>query len=69
MKRFIVSYIDWFDYDLKMIEVQAESEIEALYAGAFIFKIDTSDIHTMSIEEFKQECFNMDCMMSAFEIK
>lgn len=68
MKTFVVAYIDWFDYNLKMTDIRAESEIRALYIAADYFGLDTSDLHTIDPKEFKQFCFNCDCMMEAYEI-
>lgn len=65
---YAVSYIDWFDHDLKMATTKADSEIEALYHCATIFGVDMNDVHTTDVEEFKQKCFDMDCMMAAMEI-
>lgn len=69
MKRFVVSYVDFFENQLQMTEVHADTEIEALYAGALIYGVDTSDLHTVDPEEFKDWCFNGDCLMKAYEVK
>lgn len=67
MKRYAISYIDWFDNELKMATTNADSEIEALYNCAAIFHIDI-DINIANVDDFQAECFNMDCMMAALEI-
>lgn len=68
MKTFVVAYINWFDNDLKMTKVEDESAIKALYTGAYINGLDTSDLHTVDPEEFKQFCFDCDCMMEVYEV-
>lgn len=67
MKKFAVAYIDWFDNELKMSIVNAENELQALYSCACVNGIEMRN-NISSVEDFKQECFNMDCMMGAKEV-
>lgn len=67
MKKYAIAYIDWFDYDLKINFVEANSELEALYKGADLNGIEMRN-NISSIDDFQQECFNMDSMMSAKEV-
>lgn len=69
MKRFVVSYVDFFKNQLQMTEVHADTEIEALYACAYIYGVDVSDLHTVDPAEFEDWCFNGDCLMKAYEVK
>ena len=67
MKNFVVSYIDWFDYNLEMKKVSAENKLDAIlsYAKEKGFK-DIPEVD--SIEDFQKYCFDWDCMMNAIEI-
>lgn len=68
MKKYAVAFINFFDNDLKIEFVEAENELIALYIGSTLFNWEMpNDI--ASVEDFKTECFNMDCMMDVKEIK
>lgn len=67
MKKYVVAYIDWFDNELKINFVNAESELCALYTCAYLNGMEMRhDIS--SVEDFQQECFDCDCMMATKEI-
>lgn len=71
MKQFVVSYISFFDNDLKMIKVQADcwktSLVNAneLFGGkeAIEWLIDAS-----SLNEAKYRAFSSDCMFDVLEV-
>lgn len=67
MKKYVVAYIDWFDNELKINFVNAESELCALYDCAYFNEMEIRN-NISSVEEFQQECFNNDCMIAAKEI-
>lgn len=69
MKRFVVSYVDFFENQLQMKEFQAESEVAALYIAAEFFGVETGDFQATDAEDFEDWCFNVDRLMKAYEVK
>lgn len=69
MKRFVVSYVDFFENQLQMKEFQAESEVAALYMAAEFFGVETGDFQATDAEDFEDWCFDGDCLMKAYEVK
>lgn len=69
MKRFVVSYVNFFENQLQMKEFQAESEVAALYMAAKFFGIETGDFHATDAEDFEDWCFDCECLMKAYEVK
>ena len=66
MKRWAVSYIDWFEHDLTTVIVQAETWQDALMLHP---KIATFEWKTVpDLERFKMQAFDCDCMVECVEI-
>ena len=69
MKRFCVSFIDFFDNDLTSKMVEGENELDAAlsylekYQGPKLCSEDFQDL-----ENLKENCFDNDCMINAIEI-
>lgn len=70
MKRFVVSYIDWFNNDLQSYIYEAKDELEAIKAVAIeqcgFYPEFLEDIK--DVESFKGFCFDSDCMMNVIEV-
>lgn len=66
MKRFAVSYIDWFEHDLTTVIVEAVDIAHALqlHPKFSSFDIDYSE----SLEGIKKQAFDCDCMVECIEI-
>ena len=67
-KLFATAYINWFDYELEMELVFANSREEAMVALLVKkeFDIDGEELNT--IEQIKKFAFDGDCMVDAIEI-
>ncbi len=68
MKTFIVAYMDYFDNDLTQTKVEAETIEEAVLSRLGIKGYDTSDWTKMRYHEIKDEAFNCDSLVSAYEL-
>lgn len=66
MKRWAVSYVDWFDHDLTTVIVVADSVANALqqHPKFATFEIDYSE----GLEGIKRQAFDCDCMVECVEI-
>lgn len=66
MKRWAVSYIDWFEHDLITLIVEAENVAHALQLHP---KFATFDIdYSEGLEGIKEQAFDCDCMVECVEI-
>lgn len=61
MKRWAVSYIDWFDHELTTLIVSADD-----YRAAKIVAYEW--IEVPDLERFKMQAFDVDCMVECVEI-
>lgn len=68
MKKFVVSYINFFSNDLESSIVEASNKIQSYMIFLKNKGFDVSDIEDLNEEELKQECFNMDFMVNSIEI-
>ena len=69
MKRYAISYIDFFDNQMQMMITEAENELEALYNGYDYFVGDNFlRTNISNVKDFQQEMFNSDAMMGVIEI-
>lgn len=72
MKRFAVSYIDWFEHDLTTVIVDADDWHSALLKHPKIAKSnnveDTPLFPKTNLEECKGIAFDCDCMVECVEI-
>lgn len=74
MKRFVISWINWYDHDLQSKIVEADNEKEALIKCLledFYTDADTETLEEIvknSIEDLKTMAFNADGMINAIEI-
>ena len=68
MKKWAISYINFFDNRLMTTFIEAETELEALYYGDLYWGLHFRD-NIDSVEDFEQECFDYDCMMHAEEVR
>ncbi len=66
MRRFIVACINFYDYNMVMTEVKANSRIDAFYEAADLFGLNIC--YTSNEEEFKQACFDLDLAIEVYEI-
>lgn len=62
MPRYAVSYINWYDHELSTKIVEAENEIEAYKAEFKSHKIDLLT-EPKTVQDFKYEAFDADCMI------
>lgn len=69
MNRYCISYISFFDYNMQMMVVEADNEIEALYKGYNYF-VGDDDIpkNITDKEEFFDEVFNQDAKIGVLQI-
>lgn len=68
MKRFVISYISWFNYELKSEIVEAESVTEATRIALYRLT-DANDLDEyITVEQMKQFAFDCDGMVNAIEI-
>lgn len=71
MSRWAISYINFFNNDLLMGVIEATNQIDAMQEALIIFgewnKNDIPD-NIDDPEDFKQFCFNCDCMVGAISI-
>ena len=68
MKKWAVSYINFFDNRLMTTFTEAETELEALYYGDLYWGLQFRK-NIDSVEDFEQGCFDCDCMMHAEEVR
>lgn len=70
MIDFVVGYIDWFNNELTLEQIKAETWQEAVQKHTkYPFSTDDYILSKLTCPEtFKQECFNCDCMMSWIEV-
>lgn len=70
MKRFVVSYIDWFNNDLHSHITNANNALEAIKTIAIEqYGFDSASVEDIEdIEDFKNFCFDCDCMMNVIEV-
>ena len=67
MNKYVIAYASLFDNDLQMTQVNADTTLEALYAGSEYFGCEVrSDIS--DVEEFQDECFNMEVLIAVHKI-
>ena len=55
MKKWAVSYINFFDNRLMTTFIEAETELEELYYGDLYWGLNFRD-NIDSVEDFEQEC-------------
>ena len=65
MKRFAVSYIDWFDHDLTTVIVYAHDWAEALRMHP---KVKAFEIEYTDLKDVKNQFFDCDAMIECVEI-
>lgn len=69
MSKFVVGYIDWFDHNLKLELIEADTWREAVSShSSFPWKEEGYTPNMKDPEAFKHECFDADCMMSWLEL-
>lgn len=70
MKRFVVSYIDWFNNELYSHIINADDELQAIKTIAVEqYGFDSASVDSIeNIEDFKGFCFDCDCMMNVIEV-
>jgi hypothetical protein len=68
MKRYAVSYIDWFNNDLQTVIIKAETALDAMKQDFVDRGFELPEEEISSEEAFKSMCFDCDCMMNAIEI-
>ncbi len=69
MKKFIVTYTDIFENYLQMTEFMSDSKIDSLYDGVEFFTRKIVDYYTLDEETFKEDCFEHDFLIEAYEIQ
>lgn len=68
MKKYVISWISWFDYNLKSDIISAGSDREALLKAIESLGFDPSDETLKTDEDIKQFAFNCDGMVNAIRI-
>ena len=72
MKKYAVSHIDWFDYELSTLIVEANDWFEALNEhpkmSTFAEPGEGAYWQNDSIEANKKRAFDCDCMINVVEI-
>lgn len=71
MKSFVVGYIDWSNNELFLERIEATDWREAWAKhtkSAWYNYPDETDPISDNLEDAKQSCFDMDCMMNHIEI-
>lgn len=69
MKKFCVSYISFYDNELMLEVVQAESETDAVLKASFgLAEYLKQEGIEQSLEGYKQACFNADSMVNTIEV-
>ena len=67
--RFVVSYINFYDNELKSEKVMADSLLEATKLAYLRLQgVEYEDNLPQKIESIKQEAFNCDGMVNAIQI-
>ena len=64
--QYVIAFISFHDYVLKQEVIEADSEVEAAIAYLHKNSDCTSDCATM--DEIKEACFDVDCMISVCQI-
>ena len=76
MNEYVVSYISFFDNELKMVKVSAHCERDALVEGLFQLSSQNAqsdveyfeDLASKSAEEIKEDMFDTDAAIQALQI-
>jgi hypothetical protein len=72
MKKFAVSYIDWFDYNLTTLIIEASDWFEAMLKHPKIATFTEPNEDTYwkndSVEANQKRAFDCDCMINVVEI-
>lgn len=71
--KYMVGYIDFYNNNLEMVEVVADSEVDALQKGLTklgkVYEGKTGFESIKTLEEAKEEAFNADSMIEVKQIK
>lgn len=69
MKKYVISYLGIWETDIQMTQVEAISELEALYEAAYYFGFELPR-KAEDVEDFKYMCLdNKDCIIEVLEVK
>lgn len=68
MKKFVVSYIQYMNGELKMKIVHADSDLKACLQIMEYHGWDLDDYPLEDMDMLKNFCINGDCMINAIEI-
>lgn len=71
MTKFVTSYVNLFNHEIRMQVIEAETYLDAMKATLLkLGAIDTLDslANYIDEEELKSYCFDIDCLVEAFEI-
>lgn len=68
MQKWVISWIDWFDHELKSDVVNVSSELKAYDKAVRALGFDPSDEELNSVEDYKHFAFNCDGMVNAIRI-
>lgn len=73
MKQFVVAFIDWSDNELRLEKVEAADWRNAVhkhtkYPWHGELQDDPLAVGSLSEDDFKQQCFDCDCLMNWIEL-
>jgi hypothetical protein len=72
MKKFVIGYVNFYDNNLILELIEAESEHQARWQHSSLQSADwegcNQDTHQMTPDEFQQWCFDCDMLISSIEI-